>query len=222
MNRLPRFYHHGDASDLKTVVEYAITKGYEEIFLSGSSMGGSLSLRLLTEHPEEIPEQVSGAFVTSVPLDIFDSVKELSRPSRRFYMNRFLKKLHQKMKAKQEMFPDNPLVNTDDFKQIKNFTDFDDRYTAPLHGYSSAHDFYTRASVKPLLSRLQVPVLIVQAVNDPFLGVECYNTGKNKNPNIHLQITPKGGHVGFMESGQLYTWAEKKALDFYQEVIEKK
>lgn len=216
INRLPRFYHHGDAEDLRTVVEYAISKGYEEIFLSGSSMGGSLTLRLLAEFPERLPKAVSGAFVASVPLDVYDASQELDRPYKRFYLKRFLRKLGEKLKAKEAMFPDNPLLNCDGYHRIKNFVDFDNRFTAPIHGYADALDFYAKASTKPLLPRIGVPVMIVQALNDPFLGAKCYDTGHTNNPNVHFVVTRSGGHVGFMEAGQLYTWTERKALEFYK------
>jgi predicted alpha/beta-fold hydrolase len=219
MNRLPRFYHHGDSEDLRTVIEYAISKGYEEIFLSGSSMGGSLTLRLLGQFPERLPKEVSGAFVGSVPLDIYSSVKELDKPYKRFYMNRFLRKLREKLEAKQTMFPENNLVNCDNYESIRNFVDFDNRFTAPLHGYKDAFDFYEKASTKPLLKNIEVPVMIIQALNDPFLGQDCYNIGDTQNSNIHFQVTKKGGHVGFMESGQLYTWTERKALEFYETML---
>lgn len=219
MNRLPRFYHHGDSEDLRTVIEYAISKGYEEIFLSGSSMGGSLTLRLLGQFPERLPKEILGAFVGSVPLDIYSSVKELDKAYKRFYMNRFLRKLRVKLEAKQVMFPENKLVNCDNYESIRNFLDFDNRFTAPLHGYKDAFDFYEKASTKPLLKNIQVPVMIIQALNDPFLGEDCYNIGDTKNPNVHFLVTKKGGHVGFMESGQLYTWTERKALEFYENFI---
>lgn len=218
INRLPRFYHHGDAEDLRAVVEHAINKGYEEIFLSGGSMGGSLTLRLLAEFPEKLPKQVIGALVNSVPLDIYSSVQALDTPNTRFYMNRFIRKLHVKMQQKALMFPENPLVQTGNYSEIKNFVDFDGRYTAPLHGYADAFDFYDRASTKPLLNEITVPTLIIQAVNDPFLGKACLEAPDLKNPLVKLEVTPKGGHVGFMESGQFYTYTERKALQFYKKI----
>lgn len=216
INRLPRFYHHGDAEDLRAVVEHAVSLGYKEIFLSGSSMGGSLTLRLLGEFPEMLPKEVIGAFVTSVPLDIYSSVKELDKAGKRFYMKRFIRKLHAKLLIKEKMFPNKALLSCRDYHLVKNFVDFDNRFTAPIHGYSNAFDFYKRASTKPLLGNIRVPVRIVQAKNDPFLGEECYNIGSCKNPNIHFQVTNKGGHVGFMERGEFYTWAERKALEFWK------
>jgi predicted alpha/beta-fold hydrolase len=220
MNRLPRFYHHGDANDLKFVVEYAISLGYEEIFLAGFSMGGSLTLRLLGEYGSVIPTQIIGAVVASVPLDLPTSVAELDKRGKRFYMNRFLRKLGTKIELKSKMFPDNPLFKFDNYKkEVKNFEVFDNRYTAPLHGYENAQQFYRKASAKPLLKSICVPVLIVQSVNDPFLSPECLNIeGAESNKNIHLKLTKKGGHVGFMVKGQKHSLVEEMGWDFYSKL----
>lgn len=215
MNLLPRFYHHGDANDLRSVISYAISKyEYEEIFLVGFSMGGSLTIRALAEYPEWVPKQVKKGIVASVPIDLPSSVAELCKPGKRFYMNRFLKKLHVRLKIKSRMFPENRLLNVEDYKKrIKDFYDFDSTYTAPLHGYKDAHDFYEKASVKPLLPNLDTPVLLIQAQNDPFLSPECFETNTS-NSNVNLLITEKGGHVGFQVRNSKLTFVESKALEF--------
>ncbi|MBK9934677.1 MAG: alpha/beta fold hydrolase [Cytophagaceae bacterium] len=214
INRLPRFYHHGDAGDLKYVLEHAIKQGYEKILLVGFSMGGSLTLRLLGEYAGEVPSEVIGAVVASVPLDLPSSVAELDKPGKRFYMERFLKKLGKKIEEKSKMFPDHPILKIDENKKIRNFEQFDNRYTAPLHGYSDAHEFYEKASSKPLLPRIEVPTYIVQAINDPFLSPQCLEIESvTNNPNIRLILCDQGGHVGFMQRGSKYTFVEKLAFD---------
>ncbi|MCP9757625.1 alpha/beta hydrolase [Lacihabitans sp. CCS-44] len=220
INKLPRFYHHGDAGDLKLVVEYAISLGYKEIFLAGFSMGGSLTLRLLGEYAHSVPSQILGAVVASVPLDLPTSVAELDKPGKRFYMNRFLKKLGKKLEQKSRMFPDNRLLNIDNYwKDVKNFEIFDNRYTAPLHGYKNAQDFYKKASAKPLLKDICIPTLIVQSVNDPFLSPECLDIkGAENNKNIHLKLTQNGGHVGFMVKGQKHSLVEELGWEFYSKL----
>lgn len=218
INRLPKFYHHGDAEDLRTVLEYAIEKkGYKEIVLAGFSMGGSLTLRLLGEKPELLPKEVVLAVAASVPLDIRDSVEELQKPLKRFYMDRFLRKLEVKIKLKSEKFPDNGFFKGE--TKTKNFFEFDGKYTAPLHGYKDAFDFYQKASTKPLLGRITVPTLIVQALNDPFLGDKCFDLGEaSQNDNLKLLLPKKGGHVGFMQSGLKSTFVEDQALVSYQDL----
>jgi hypothetical protein len=217
INRLPRFYHHGDASDLKFVTEYAINKGYENIFLVGFSMGGSLTLRLLGEYGDSVPKPIKGAAVASVPLDLTSSVVELDKPGKRFYQKRFLKKLGKKIKIKAEMFTNDPLIDHAGYEKIKNFEQFDSRYTAPLHGYANAADFYKQASSKPLLPQIKVRSLIVQAINDPFLTPECLEIASvTHNPLVRLLLTKEGGHVGFMKTGSKHTFFEDTAWSWWE------
>jgi predicted alpha/beta-fold hydrolase len=222
INRNARFYHHGDAEDLRQVLEYAIKEmKYEEVFLAGYSMGGSLTLRLLAEKPALLPKQVIKAVAASVPLDIHDSVKELHKKGKRFYMRRFLRKLGVKIQEKSKQFPENPLLSYEGYEhRIKDFYDFDGTYTAPIHGYNSAIDFYAKASTKPILNNIQIPVKIVQALNDPFLSQSCFELGEaESNNNVELILTKYGGHVGFMQSGKSSNYVEDLALDFYQKKI---
>lgn len=216
INSLPRFYHHGDATDLLFVIQHAVEiNRYEEIVLVGFSMGGSLTLRVMAEHKDSLPSEVKFAAVASVPLDLTSSVIELNQPGKQFYMNRFLKKLRIKIAIKEKMFPGHPILNTKDFKDIKDFFDFDSRYTAPLHGYIDAADFYKKASVKPIIEQIIVPTLIVQALNDPFLTPECLELGVAiNNKNLKLITPAEGGHVGFQERNSSESFFEKAAWEF--------
>jgi len=116
---------------------------------------------------------------------------------------------------KSKLFSDQ--INAEGYELIKAFIGFDNRYTAPLHGYADALDFYEKASVDPYLKNLQIPSLIVQAKNDAFLLPNCIPIdAAQTNPFIFLEIPHKGGHCGFMEKGQEFSWAEKRALGFAQ------
>lgn len=216
INLLPRFYHHGDAEDLRYVLNYAISKNkYEEVVLVGFSMGGSLTLRLAAEKPELLPKEVKRVVTASVPLDLPTSVVELNKPGKRFYMERFLKKLGKKIEIKSSMFPNHPILNVEGYSKIRNFDEFDTRYTAPLHGYVDARDFYAKASVKPILKNIRIPALIVQSANDPFLSPPCLNLGDAvSNSNLKLVILKEGGHVGFMQHDSEETITEQLALEF--------
>ena len=221
MNRLPRFYHHGDVDDIRFVVNYAIEKyKYDEVILVGFSMGGSMTIRLLGQNPELLPSQVKFGIAVSVPLDLFTSVYELYKPGRRFYMRRFLGKLGKKIKIKSMQHPDNQLVSVDGFEKLKNFEQFDNRYTAPMFGFENAIDFYKKAGAKPFLKSIKTPTLIVQAINDPFLSPECLNLGDAEdNPFVSLQLLEFGGHVGFMLPNSSETWVEKNIMNFITKKI---
>lgn len=214
MNRLLRFYHHGDAEDLRLVIKYAVEQyHYEEIILAGFSMGGSLSLRAVAEFPDKVPSAIKRVIAFSVPCDLLSSVHALTKGFNTVYAKRFLRKLEVKIKAKEKIFPGQ--ISSEGYENIRHFIDFDNRYTAPLHGYQDAYDFYAKASVKPLLKNIRVPSLIVQAKNDSFLLEECYCVAEaESNPNLFLEIPEQGGHCGFMMRGSEYSWAEWRALAF--------
>lgn len=214
MNRLPRFYHHGDAGDLRYVIQHAIDQyAYEEIVLAGFSMGGSLSLRAVGEFPDRVPVAVKKVIGFSVPCDLLSSVKMLSEGFNTVYGSRFLRKLGIKIREKEKIFPE--LISSAGYEKIKHFVDFDNRYTAPLHGFTDAYDFYTKASVKPLLPNIKVPSLLVQAKNDSFLSAACYcEEEAENNPYLFLEMPEQGGHCGFMQRGSPYSWAELRALAF--------
>lgn len=214
INRNLRFYHHGDAGDLRLVIDHAIQQyGYEEIILVGFSMGGSLSLRTVAEYPATVPSQIKKVIGFSVPCDLLSSVKILSQSTNKIYSSRFLRKLGEKIKQKEKLFPGQ--ISYQGYERIKHFVDFDNRYTAPIHGFTDANDFYTRASVKPYLKNIRVPSLIVQAMNDTFLSSECFCYDEaNNNENLFMETPDNGGHCGFMLPGSEFSWAELRALQF--------
>jgi len=213
MNRLPRFYHHGATDDLAAVIDHAIQKKYSQISLVGFSMGGSMSLKYLGERKGQVPAQIKSAVAYSVPCDLGSSARELDKPNKRFYLNRFLKKLENKIKAKSFKFPD--LISAEGFDKVKTFRDFDNRYTAPLHGFADADDFYSGASSGPYISSIQIPTLIVNALNDPFLPEACYPFDVVKDHRyVHLETPIRGGHVGFSLYGKTKNWMEIRAFEF--------
>ncbi|MDX1627606.1 MAG: alpha/beta fold hydrolase [Fulvivirga sp.] len=219
LNWKPRFYHHGATEDLDQVIHYAISKHkYKHVALVGFSMGGSMTLKYLGEKGEQVPEGIIGGAAFSVPVSLKSSVDALASRNKSFYRNRFLKKLEAKIKQKALKHPE---IEYEGFEQIKYFPDFDNLYTAPLHGFKDAEDFYQRASASRYMYDTRTPVLVVNALNDPFLGAACYPYEKCENHAfIHLETPKHGGHVGFSLAGSKYSYMEKRALRFFKDQIE--
>ena len=214
LNRLVRFYHHGDTGDLRLVIDHALKKyAYDEVVLVGFSMGGSLTLRILGEDPSNVPPQIKKAIAFSVPCDLLAGAKALSLPGNKIYANRFLQKLGKKIQQKEKLFPGQ--ISYEGYKKIRDFKVFDNRYSAPLHGFADGNDFYAQASVKPFLKNIRVSSLLVQALNDPFLTEECipYQEAAD-NAHLFLETPDEGGHCGFMLPGSEFSWAEWRALAF--------
>ena len=129
-------------------------------------------------------------------------------------MKRFTRMLHEKIRAKMQIMPDR--LNDEGYNEIKTFKDFDDRYTAPLHGFRDAEDYYRRASSKQLIHKIIIPTLLVNAQNDPFLAGACYPIQEAEaNPNFFLEMPKSGGHVAFISFNKRKEyWFESRAVSF--------
>lgn len=208
MNKKLRFYHSGATDDLGTVIDYA-AKHYTEITLVGFSLGGNLTLKYLGE--SKVNEHVKKAVALSVPLDLHTSCLEISKRSNFLYARRFLKSLTKKVLAKAATHKELDVQGLD---KINSLIEFDDRYTAPLHGFKDAVDYYQKCSSIHFLPRITVPTLLVNAKNDPFLSPQCYPE-TTPSSSLTIEYPASGGHVGFalFDKKGLY-WSELRALDF--------
>lgn len=216
-NRQLRFYHSGATEDLDTVVQHAVRTGnFDTIIMIGFSMGGNLTLKYIGERGNALSTLIQGAVAFSVPCDLKSSAMEMAKKTNRIYMQRFLRLLHEKVQAKMRLYPGK--IDDHHFDEIRDFKGFDDRYTAPLHGFKNAEDYWSKASCKSFLSGITIPTLLVNAKNDPFLGEACfpYETAA-VNPKFFLEVPESGGHVGFIRFNRegLY-WSEKRAIKFIE------
>jgi hypothetical protein len=219
MNHRPRFYHSGATEDLHSVVSHALKGRYRNLFLSGFSMGGNLTLLYLGQQGEQLDSRVSGAVTYSVPADLAGSADMLALPSRKIYMQRFLRDLHGKMQEKARRYPE--LIDVTGYEDIRNFHQFDNRYTAPLHGFKDAQDYWDSCSALYRLKDIRVPALMVNAADDPFLSRACFpESRKLLGAYVKLEAPRWGGHVGFVEHAKDgYYWSERRAMDFVRTVI---
>jgi len=213
MNRLPRFYHSGATEDLAAVVAHALAvHPARKVDLVGFSLGGNMTLKYLGEVGGKVSPRLGRAVAFSVPCDLACSSRTLTTAfNREVYMRRFIVSLADKVRAKAEMFPDE--LDPSRLKGVKTFRDFDDRFTAPLHGFRDAEDYWARSSSRPFLPAIRVPALLVNAGNDPFLGPRCYPREEARESEwFHLEVPRDGGHVGFGGLGP--NWAEERAVRF--------
>lgn len=215
INRQKIFYHSGATYDLDTVVRHAIALGYEKIFLIGFSLGGNLTLKYLGENGDGVPPQLQGAVTFSVPLDLHASCIQISRRENKIYANRFLRGLKKKIKLKAKKYGE---LNVRLLKDIHTLASFDDYFTAPLHGFENALDYYLKSSALQYLNQITRPSLIVNAKNDPFLSKECYPAEMlHDHPMVFFESPKRGGHVGFPSfNGSVFYWSENRAFEFVQ------
>jgi len=214
MNCKLRFYHSGATDDLDIVVKHAAGK-FESIFLVGFSLGGNITLKYLGEKGRDAGV-VKGAAVFSVPLNLQTSCEKISKPENFIYSHRFLRSLKSKVIEKSKVMRGIDITGIGSINDLKNF---DDRYTAPLHGFRDAIHYYQSCSSLYFLKDIAVPTLIVNAKNDPFLSEDCY-PGNINNPSVTFESPKHGGHVGFAMFNQngLY-WSELRALQFIEGIL---
>jgi uncharacterized protein len=212
MNRKLRFYHSGATDDLDVVVRHAAGR-YRSIYLVGFSLGGNLTLKYLGENGDSLLPAVKGAAVFSVPINLRTSCEKISERGNYIYALRFLRSLKTKIISKSKLMEGLDVAGIDRIGTLKQF---DDRYTAPLHGFKDAITYYEACSSLHFLKNIRVPALVVNALNDPFLSPDCYPSNVG-NPNLHFEFCDRGGHVGFALFNQngLY-WSELRALQFVQ------
>ncbi|HWA35329.1 MAG TPA: alpha/beta fold hydrolase [Cyclobacteriaceae bacterium] len=212
MNKQLRFYHSGATDDLNTVVNHAIDeKKYADIFLIGFSLGGNITLKFLGE--QQPRAEVKKAIAISVPMELKTSCEKISRPSNWIYSRRFVKSLKKKILIKASLMPGLDISGMD---RIKTLLQFDNRFTAPLHGFKDAIDYYTRCSSIHFIKDIRTPTLVINTMNDPFLSRECFPAEQLKeHTHVQLEILLRGGHVGFTQFNKngLY-WSEQRALEW--------
>jgi predicted alpha/beta-fold hydrolase len=207
-------YHSGKTEDLEQVIRHAVHSGYQEIGLIGFSIGGNKTLLHIGREKDHLAKEVIAAVALSVPCDLQSSSYHLAKWTHSLYMQNFLNSFKQKLKQKMTRFPDK--INLSGFHKIRNFKQFDERYTAPMNGFASAEDYWFQSSCLHYLEGIRIPALIINALDDPFLPPECFPVEQAKmNSKLTLEMPRYGGHIGFMPgSRDSLFYSEQRALSF--------
>jgi predicted alpha/beta-fold hydrolase len=215
-NKSLKMYHSGATEDLDVVVQHALTKNYKALNLVGFSLGGNLTLKYLGELGAKGVKSIAKAVVFSVPLDLRACASQIKRSENIIYSTRFLISLKKKIKAKAKQFPGQ--ISLEKLSSVNSVYDFDEHYTAPIHGFDGAEDYYQKCSSIYFIKSIQTPTLVVNALNDPFLADRCFDPIPfEEHPNVNLELPKDGGHCGFPIYGNNGRfWSEERALLFLQ------
>ncbi len=217
LNRLPRLYHSGDTDDLRYVLQFALPAKYRHLLLMGFSLGGNVLLKFLGEEGDGADDRIRGAVAVSVPVHLPSAAAQIDRWENWLYRMRFMLRLRAKMRAKSQQFPGEiPMVD----RRPTTFAEFDDWYTAPLHGFPSAQVYWEEAASLNYLPFIRVPTLLINALDDSFLSPACYPRALARTHSfLRLEAPRFGGHVGFAEDVRFrYFWTERQALQFFRDL----
>jgi predicted alpha/beta-fold hydrolase len=188
-------YHAGRSSDLRDVLSWLGRRDAgSPIGLVGFSLGATLVLRLAVEAAREPVGDLDCVVAANPPLDLKACARELKRPDNRLYEWNFVRWLRANIERLHERFPE---LGSHGIEGVRSVYEFDDRYTAPRNGFLSADDYYEQCSLVEMLARVQVPGLIVHAMDDPVVPFEPLLRA-SRPQDLSLDLLEHGGHLGYL------------------------
>lgn len=220
-NRLARAYHAGDSDEINWMLhrifwESKLLDSKIPLYTIGVSLGGNALLKWLGEQAKEAGQIVTAAAAISVPLDLAAAGAALDTGFNQFYTRHFLSTLKYKALEKLDHFPG--LLDARAIAACKTLYEFDNLVTAPLHGFRNTEEYWEQSSSKPWLKYIQVPTLVINARNDPFMPASVLPAQEEVSPMVTLVFPEEGGHAGFIQPpfpGKL-TWLPNKIISFLQ------
>ncbi|MFT3719101.1 YheT family hydrolase [Pseudorhodoferax sp.] len=196
LNLAPRAYHSGDFEEIGWILQRMRARHDGPIVAVGVSLGGNALLRWAQEMGAAAAGCVTAVASVCAPLDLAAGGRALGRGFNRLvYTGMFLRSMKPKALRKLAQHPG--LFDRDALLAARDLYSFDDVFTAPLHGYRGVEDYWTRASAGPHLCRIQIPALVVNARNDPFVPAASLPGPGQAGPHVTLWQPQEGGHVGF-------------------------
>ena len=214
LNRLPRFYDQGDIQDVDAVINHGRKLGnYEQIFLVGFSMGGNLVINYLGS---DIEHGVKGGVVFSAPMDLAAASQKLQQGANRWIEKSFVRKFKKKIERKAEVFP--TLFDLEKLENVNSLEELLAGFVLPHSGYPSTPEFYKKWSSRQFIPKIDTPLLIVNAKNDPLLTKHCYPVDLcEKSETVFLEVPRYGGHMGFSSPKEGKPWFVHRIVSFFNE-----
>jgi predicted alpha/beta-fold hydrolase len=213
----PTLYHAGMSGDLRVILRELVEQdGLSHIFVVGFSMGGNMSLLLAGEEADPAPQELAGVCAISPTIDLRACVDAIEWRSNRLYKYSFLRSMKNRIRRKQKLFPE--LYDTKGLTRIRRLRDFDERYTSAGGGFSSADEYYERASALQFIRHIRTPTLVIHAHDDPFVPFQPFiDPSIAENPYVIFLAPENGGHVGFIgaeTNGEDRFWMENRVVEF--------
>lgn len=217
--RAPRMYHSGETSDADAFMR-ALAQRHPQspLLATGISLGGNVLLKWLGERGSDLPPTLRAAAAVSTPFDLGAGARHLERGFSKVYVRHFVRSLRRKAEAALAVHPGLP-VDRARLATASSFWEFDDVFTAPVHGFAGADDYYTRSSSLGFLPRVAAPALLFSAIDDPFLPAEVLDTVRahaEANSALTPEFTATGGHVGWVSGSPFapYYYMEARVTDW--------
>ncbi|AOT06503.1 hydrolase [Pseudoalteromonas luteoviolacea] len=221
VNKQPRAYHSGETQDLSFLIK-TLSERFpgRALFAVGFSLGGNVLAKYLGEKGQA--SRLAGAAVISAPYHLSSSCQVIRKSCFKLYQKYLLDRMKHSFTRKLDQIKNTIDISASELSQINDLWQFDDRVTAPLHGFKGAEDYYAQASSQPYLSLIETPTLLIHAEDDPMLSTQAIPLAKQTSPKVKLAVSSKGGHVGFIAGNNplkpIY-WLEKVVPEYIHSLI---
>jgi predicted alpha/beta-fold hydrolase len=215
LNTLPRAYHSGETEDAQFFLQY-LHELYPHVpkMAVGFSLGANMLLKFLGENPQQ--QYLQAAVAISAPMLLAECANSINQGFSRLYQKYLLGSMLKSLLSKIDImdYPNN--LTAGQVKQIRSFREFDQHVTAPLHGFSGADDYYQQCSAMGFLKNIQIPTLVLHALDDPFMNHKVIPASHELSPLVRLEVSKYGGHVGFMQGTpwRPQIWLHRRVKDF--------
>jgi len=187
----------------------------------GISLGGNVLLKSLGEQNDLAP--LRGAVAISVPFQLNIVADRVNQGFSRFYQSYLIGRLREVFLRKRRAHPEQLPLSFSELESLQCFWTFDDKITAPLHGFPHVHAYYRSASSRQYLKNIKVPTLIIHALDDPFMTPDVIPEAHELSASTTLEISHKGGHVGFISGhvpGVPHYWLDERVPAFLRSCFE--
>ncbi|GAB3655261.1 YheT family hydrolase [Ramlibacter alkalitolerans] len=196
LNLAPRAYHSGDHAEIDFILRRLRQQHQGPIVAVGVSLGGNALLRWAGEAGERAADLAQAVAAVCSPLDLAAGGHHIGKGfNRMVYTTMFLHTM--KPKALQKWAQHPGLFDREALLRASDLYEFDNIFTAPVHGFTGVEDYWARASAKPHLHRIRIPALALNALNDPFVPAASLPQAADISATMTLWQPAQGGHVGF-------------------------
>jgi hypothetical protein len=200
LNLAPRAYHSGDFEEIGWVLQRLRAGSSAPLLVVGISLGGNALLRWAQEAGDSAAATAAAVAAVCSPIDLAAAGQAIDQGFNWLvYSRMFLATMKPKALAKWQQHPG--LFDRERLAAARTLFEFDNHFTAPLHGYRDTPDYWARASAKPHLARIRIPALVLNARNDPFVPAASLPTQAQVGRRVTLWQPAHGGHVGFPQGG---------------------
>lgn len=219
-NRLPRAYHAGETSDLEYLLsELKRREPATKKAVVGISLGGNVLLKWLGE--TGVQSFIDAAVAVSVPFQLQEVVNQINKGFSRIYQAHLIKGLRAVFLQKLDVINSQLKMSKQQLYSCNTLFEFDERITAPLHGFKNAEEYYQKSSCTHYLNAIKTPTLVIHALDDPFMTPKVLPGQAELSSDVLLELSQHGGHVGFItakSSAQPLCWLDRRIPQFFDEL----